>query len=513
MDAVTRLAPVMPWDAGTPAIHGPTVTGASAGKPFHYAVPATGERPLFFCAEGLPAGLRLDGASGRISGTAATAGRSQVLLRASNVHGRAERELEIVIGGGLAQTPPMGWNSWNAWRRWVDDAKIRAAAEHLVSSGLAARGYTYINIDSCWQGVRGGRHNAIQPNGKFPDMGALSRFIHGKGLKFGIYSTPWVIPWGCSAEDARADWGGGELIGCSSGEQDPDYSSAHPGRPGKFVGKDKHEAEDVAQWVEWEVDYLKYDWTPTDPVSLERMGRLVKKAPRDIVMSVCTGARLEHAEAFKQWANMFRGATDTHDSWNNILVTGFHSEDAGFLEDWRPHVGPGHWYDLDMMALGPQFQSADRTVPCRLSPDEQVSHMSYWALYPSPLMLSCDLTAMDDFTLRLFGNEEILAVNQDRLGAPAVRVSEIRTRPLASPRLLRNRRVHARPLADGSLAVGFFNLGELEDEVSVTMEELDMPRRVAVRDLWERKDLGSMEGRISLRVPAHGTRMIRLKPA
>ncbi len=140
-----------------------------------------------------------------------------------------------IIGRGLALTPPMGWNSWNAWRRWVSDANVRSAARALVEIGLAARGYTYVNIDSCWQGERGGPFNAIQPNRKFPDMKGLADSIHGLGLKFGIYSSPWVEPWGCSAENAKADWGGGALIGCSSGAHDTDFPRHHL-FSGKYVG-------------------------------------------------------------------------------------------------------------------------------------------------------------------------------------------------------------------------------------------------------------------------------------
>ena len=268
-----HLAPVDPWDEGPPGINGPDIHGASRGKPFLYAVPATGERPIDFSAAGLPAGLRLDSATGHITGAAEQEGEYQVLLRAENRHGKSEKEFAIIIGGGLALTPPMGWNSWNAWRRWIDDDKVRAAADGLVSSGLAARGYQYVNIDSCWQGERGGKHNAIQPNSKFPDMGALAEHIHAAGLKFGIYSTPWTVPWGCKPEEAMKDWGGGRLIGCSSGEPDPDYW-ADCAKEGRYVGINKHEPEDVAQWVDWGIDFLKYDWSRTDPKSTERMGRV-----------------------------------------------------------------------------------------------------------------------------------------------------------------------------------------------------------------------------------------------
>lgn len=510
MCSLTRLAPVTPWNMGVPVIHGPDLTGASAEKPFYYTIPVTGERPLKFSVEGLPQGLTLNSSNGQITGSVKAEGSYRVLLKAENHYGRAEKEFDIVIGSGIALTPPMGWNSWNTWRRWVDDAKVRAAAENMVNSGLASRGYTYINIDSCWQGERGGKHNAIQPNRKFPDMRSLADFVHEKGLKFGIYSTPWVCPWGCTREEAFADWGGGELIGCSAGERDTDYASEYPNCYGKYVGQQKYEANDVAQWVEWGVDFLKYDWSPTDPVSLERMGKLLKMSPRDIVLSVCTGARIEHVEAYKKWAHMWRGARDTEDMWISILTIGFFAEETFLNENWRPHVGPGHWYDLDMTVLGPQFHTQESTTPSKLTPDEQITHMSYWALYPSPIFLSCNLGDMDDFTLRLVGNEEIIAVNQDRLGKPAVRVKETRQQSISSTKMLHNNRVHARPLSDGSLAVGFFNLSDHDDEVSVSLSNLELQGPVNVRNLWERKDLGTMEDRITLRIPAHGSQMVKV---
>ena len=152
MSPTVHLAKVEPWDVGAPAIHGPDITGASPQKPFSYAIPVTGERPIAFSVEKLPAGLRFDSRTGFISGMATHAGDHCVLLRAENRHGKAEKEFTIAIGRGLALTPPLGWNSWNAWRRWVADGKVRAAADALVASGLAARGYTYVNVDSCWQG-------------------------------------------------------------------------------------------------------------------------------------------------------------------------------------------------------------------------------------------------------------------------------------------------------------------------------------------------------------------------
>ena len=510
MTAQVRIAPVAPWDQGEPAIHGPSLYGAGAGRPFLYAIPVTGERPVSYSVEGLPEGLQLDPASGHITGSALQDGDTEVLLRVENRHGRSEMAFTIAIGGGLARTPPMGWNSWNAWRHWVDDARVRSAAAGLIRTGLAARGYSYVNIDSCWQGERGGRFGAIQPNSKFPDMASLSRHIHGLGLKLGIYSTPWTVPWGCTATEAAESWGGGPLIGCSSGDPDPEY------RPnslpeGRFIGIDKHEAQDVAQWVDWGFDYLKYDWNPTDARSLERVGYLVREAGRDMVLSICTTARFEDASAIKTWANMWRGLPDTDDDWPSVLKNAFYLENA-MVEDWHDHIGTGSWHDLDMLALGPQSENADRCRPNRLSEDEQVTAMTAWALYPSPLLLSCDLSTLGEFELRLFGNEEVIAVNQDHLAVPCVRLREERHQSLQEPVPRSSHRVWARPLADGSIAVGLFNLGPTPEEITVDLKDLGLPGNVTMRNLWECRDLGGAAHRLSIAVPAHGAQLLRLTP-
>jgi alpha-galactosidase len=433
-----------------------------------------------------------------------------VLLQAQNQHGKTEKEFTIAIGRGLALTPPMGRNSWNAWRHWVSDDNIRSAAHQLVQTGLAARGYNYVNIDSCWQGTRGGEHGAIQPNSKFPDMGALGAYVHSLGLKFGIYSTPWTVPWGCTEKEAQENWNGAGLIGCSSGSPDTNYQpNSLP--EGRYVGIDKHEAQDIAQWEQWGVDFLKYDWNPTDPESLERMGRLVKNASRDVVLSICTNARLSNADRIKVWANMWRGLEDTRDDWSSVLENAFMTEDSR-RENWRPHVRPGSWNDLDMLALGPQFESSVTTCPNKLSPDEQITSMTAWALYPSPLILSCDLSALTDFELRLFANEEVIALNQDSLGKPAVRLSERREQSLQAADPQHDARIWARPLADGSTAIGFFNLAESPATLSVDLKDLCLSGSAKARNLWERRDIGQIQDQLSVEVPKHGAQLILVKP-
>ena len=472
---------------------------------------------MAFSVDGLPDGLRVDPGNGHITGAARREGDFRVLLRAENQHGKAAREFSIVIGGGLALTPPLGWNSWNAWRRWVDDQKVRAAADSLVRTGLAARGFAYVNIDSCWQGARGGKHGAIQPNSKFPDIGSLAEHIHNQGLKFGIYSSPWTVPCGCQDKEAIEDWGGPGLIGSSSGAPDPAHEPCLGSSPseGHYVGMVKHEAQDVNQWVEWGVDFLKYDWQPTDARSLERMGRALKAAERDIVLGICTHASLSDIEDCKAWAHMWRSHQDTRDEWSMVRRLAFlsdHRSDHRGPGGWLTHVGPSAWYDLDMLALGPQFHTPTSSCLNKLSQNEQITHMTRWALYPSPLMLSCDLTAISDFELRLFGNEEVIAVNQDCLGKPAVQLYEESSPPDDDKSPKSECHIWARPLEDGSAAVGFFNLGESAGELSLSLKDLGFSGSVTVRNVWERRELGRTRDTFSVDVPPHGAQLILVKP-
>ena len=160
----------------TPRINGPTLFGVRPAHPFLYTIPATGDRPMTFSGDSLPAGLRVDATTGQVSGALASAGEFPVTFRATNANGAAELKFKIVAGEQIALTPPMGWNSWNCWGGNVDQSKILRSAHAMADSGLANHGWTYINIDDAWQGARGGPLNAIQPDPKrFPNMGKLLR--------------------------------------------------------------------------------------------------------------------------------------------------------------------------------------------------------------------------------------------------------------------------------------------------------------------------------------------------
>jgi len=451
-----------------PTIHGPRIVGSTPGRAFLFLVPATGATPLRFAARNLLEGLTFNSETGIISGSLKRPGSTDVEIEVSNAHGSAKRQLTIVSGQHkLALTPPMGWNSWNCWAGAVSDSKVRAAADAMVKSGLAAHGFQYVNIDDCWEGKRDAK-GEIQTNKKFPDMKALADYVHGKGLKLGIYSSPG--PRTCAGFEAS--W--------------------------------KHEAQDAATYAKWGVDYLKYDWCSygeiardPDRAGLMKPYQVMRKGldqcNRDIVYSLC---QYGMGDVWK-WGsevggNCWRTTDDITDNWRSLAGIGF-SQDGH-----EKYAGPGHWNDPDMLIVG-KVGWGPSLHPTHLNPNDQITHISLWCLLSSPLLIGCDMSSMDKFTLALLTNDEVLDINQDPLGKPAGRV-------------LKNGQteVWARPLFDGATAVGLFNRGSQATNVNVSWSDLKREGPQRVRDLWLRKDLGEHAEGYEAAVPPHGTVLLKL---
>jgi alpha-galactosidase len=458
------------WPAA-PRINPPRITGGTPGRPFLFRIPATGDAPLTFAARDLPDGLTLDASTGIITGALAREGRNEVTIDVSNARGRATAALTIVGGpDALALTPPLGWNSWNVWGGSVDDAKVRAAADAMVASGLAAHGYQYINIDDGWEGARDA-NGVLQPNDKFPDMKALADYVHGKGLKIGIYSSP-----------------------------GPRTCQGLPGSQG-------HEAIDARTWAEWGFDLLKYDWCSygsTDPTQavadLQKpfvvMRQALDAVNRDVVYSLCQyGMGKVWEWGAEVGGNLWRTTGDLTDVWSNMAAVGFRQDDK---VRWSK---PGHWTDPDMLVVG-KVGWGPNVHDTRLTPNEQITHISLWSIQAAPLLLGADMTGFDDFTRDLMTNAEVLEINQDPLGRAASRV------------YVRERlELWARPLTDGSIAAGLFNRSLQAVEMTATWDELGITGARTVRDLWQQRDLGVVDTAFTARVPAHGAVLVRIAPS
>jgi alpha-galactosidase len=498
--AALRSRILTPPPPDTPRVNGPRVFGARPGSVFLYTIPATGKRPMTFAADGLPAGLALDAATGRITGRVAVAGRYKVTLRATNALGSAARDFTIMIGEKLALTPPLGWSSWNCFGNEISQEKTLAIARAMVATGLVNHGYSYINIDDSWQGVRGGKHNAIMPNSKFPDMKKLADDIHALGLKLGIYSVPWVGSYtgyiGSYSDNADGtyDW-----IKQGKHTANYRYDVGNPVKDRKTHyrhGKYSFVKNDVAQWAEWEIDYLKYDWKPNDYYHTKEMLDALRATDRDIVYSLSNTAPWADAPHWAELCNIYRTTGDIRDSWEKVSALGFSQT------KWAPFTGPGHWADPDMLVVGYVGGWTGGTLHyTKLTADEQYTHISLWALLSAPLLIGCDLTNPDEFTLSLLTNDEVLDIDQDPLGLPAVPVLE--TGEVV---------IYAKRLWDGALAVGLFNRGDAPLEAGFTLEQLGLRGAQTIRDLWRQKDVATTDDKFAATVNPHGVLLLKIYP-
>ena len=492
----------------SPRINGPRVYGVRPGHPFLYRIPCTGVRPIKFSAQKLPAGLALDESTGIISGNVTDRSHKtyEVLLQAQNSHGAASRTFKIVVGETLALTPPMGWNHWYTHYNRITDVLVRQAADAMLASGMADVGYQYVNIDDCWENSAAGNkrlHDAqrlgsvrdasgrILPNRLFPDMKALTDYIHAKGLKAGIYTSP------------------------------------GPRTCGGFEGAYGHEAQDAQQFADWGFDFLKYDWcsyqfiaeggdpkTGTIPawcnwkknkLELEIyqrpyrvMADLLKKQDRDIVFNLCQYGMGDVWKWGKELGgHCWRTGDDLGFELDHLFEVALRNADLGAFN------GPGGWNDPDYIQIGRigGAHGQGQPRPCGMTPNEQYAFMSLWCLLASPLIYSGDMNALDPFTLNVLCNPEVIEIDQDELGRCA------RVVPVDKDTFLM-----LKDLADGSKALGLFNRGLAATRMQVTWTDLGLPGAQRVRDLWRQQELGRFAKTFEAAVPRHGGVLIRVWP-
>ena len=368
--------------------------------------------------------------------------------------------LPLLAGGqdsGLARTPPMGWNSWNHFATKIDDATIRAQADAMAASGMREAGYQYINIDDGWEKGRDAEGNLV-PNEKFPDMKALAAYVHGKGLKMGIYSSPG--PKTCAG----------------------------------YEGSYRHEAQDARSYAQWGIDYLKYDWCSAEKVpelaadmkgTYRKMADALKQSGRSIVLSFCQyGEQNVWRWGQEAGGNLWRTTGDIEDNYRSMAYIGFGQNGL------EKYAGPGHWNDPDMLEVGNGGMNTQ----------EYRTHMSLWAILAAPLLAGNDLTKMDGTTLELLTNHEVIAVDQDALGRQGYRAWQ--EGPLE---------IWMKPLQDGSSAVGLFNRGYTASEMRLPLSLVGIRGKAAVRDLWTHRDLGQHSGEFNATVAPHGVVMLGIR--
>jgi alpha-galactosidase len=455
-----------PSVSAKPRINGTSIYGVRPGSPFIYRIPATGEKPLQFEVAALPQGLSLDKITGIIKGSVSKRGDYKLLFTVKNLSGIATKTFIIRCGDQIGLTPAMGWNSWNCWGLSVSDEKVRQSARAMIEQ-LADHGWSYINIDDGWQAKRNEAGN-ILPNEKFPDMKALSDYIHGLGLKLGTYSSP------------------------------------GPQTCGGYTGSYQHEEQDIKTYSDWGIDYLKYDWcsygqiAPANP-SLEElkkpyqwMEKFIKNSSRDILFSLCQyGMGDVWTWGATVGGNSWRTTGDITDSWASLSAIGFRQYVAS------PYTAPGHFNDPDMLVVG-KVGWGPSLHPTRLSPEEQYTHISLWCLLSSPLLIGCDMSQLDAFTLNLLTNDEVLAIDQDAAAKPAMKVYD-----------KNHLKVWIKELVDGSNAIGIFNLSDSGMNATIDFETLKLAPHQKLRDLWRQKDLGMQAQKYTSYIASHGVLLLK----
>jgi len=364
--------------------------------------------------------------------------------------------LHKVKYNGLAKTPPMGWNSWNKFAGRVDDAAVRGIADAMAKSGMKAAGYVYVNIDDTWEGYRDAQGN-ITSNKKFPDMKALADYVHSKGLKLGIYSSP------------------------------------GPNTCAGYEGTYAHEEQDAKTFAEWGIDYLKYDWCGartlyTDeemPAIYQKMGDALLKTGRPIVYSLCQYGRLD----VWKWGpdvggNLWRTTGDIRDTWDSMTNIGFRQNELA------PYAKPGHWNDPDMLEIGNGG----------MTDDEYRTHMSLWSMLAAPLLAGNDLRSMAQSTLDILTNTEVIAIDQDKLGQQGKQAWKSG-----------DQEIWTRQLSGGATAVAVFNRAKEQASVTVKWTELGLEKKKTVRDLWLHKDITTAGLEYGVTIPSHGVVLLRVK--
>jgi alpha-galactosidase len=389
--------------------------------------------------------------------------------------GCTNKPTPVFLPNGLAQTPPMGWNSWNAFQTGVSDALLRQMADAMVTNGMKDAGYQYVNIDDGWALPK--RLNGhIQPDpAKFPNgFKPVSDYLHARGLKFGIYSDRGTLT-------------------CVR----------------KCPGSYGHETIDANDFAAWGVDYLKYD--NCNPVMFSnqekdyrRMRAALAATGRPIVFSIC-------AWEFKDWmpetGELWRTTNDITDNWDNIVGI------IDLNQRWAKQAGPGKWNDPDMLVVGcygiPDLQhnqtldgKSDLVGAKGLTDEEYRSHFSLWAMMAAPLIAGNDVRNMPENIRTILLNREVIAIDQDPLGRQCVEVR----------RDGNGTSVYSKELkGNNTRAVALFNRSKTSEKIAVRWVDIGIPAGTAkVRDLWKHKDLGVFKDGYEEFVPPHGVVLLQV---
>ena len=548
IDTTSRLTPSD--EPKSPLINSARIVGSLPNSEFMHYISTTGERPISFSAENLPPSLTFNESTGTIMGKAPGEGRYNIKILARNKYGADMIDLQLVVGDYQRLSPVMGWSSWYTQSHAISEEGILNMSNAARSSGINEYGFVFLNIDDCWQGPRSeNRPYNIQGKkpfnkdgvqyGGFNDFKNMTDYLHSLGFKVGIYSGPKPSTYAgflgsSSFNSSGMDYNNFSPYNGNTNERGPIYdengtgygTDGNPGvwqptqyygayfygyeesHGGKSVGTYWFGAIDVQQFANWGFDFMKWDWLLYNDVTLTKeltksLSDASKNSGRNMVLSLSNnvGHDRELMKSVREiGASMARISSDISDNWYTVLAA---AAEALYFIDL---VGNGFYPDPDMLQIGYIGTAGGLTVDYHktyLTTNEQYYQISFWAIFPAPMILSCDLSQLDDFTLGLLKNREVVLINQDSFGLPS--------------QTLYDNSVILRKLSDGVVAFGVFNDDTAKD-ITIKLEDVTettgvaFPRGAVLRSVWEQKDLGIVEDEFTIELDDHQGLLFKLIP-
>lgn len=399
--------------------------------------------------------------------------------------------------------PLMGWSSWSFIRSNPTEAAIEAQAQAMHDSGLSSHGFLYVNIDDFYyldptMNVDNyGRW--VVDSSRFPDgMAAVAAYVHGLGLKFGMYVTPGIpvaaVNQNTPIEGTQAH--AADIADTSQMENNYNVSGSMYYIDYTKTGAQEFVDSWAALFASYGIDYLKIDGVGSfDIPDVQAWSKALKSSGRTIHLELSNSLPISDATTWASLANGWRvsGDIECYCSSTSYPLTSWGNASGRFplAAQWQPYSAPNARNDLDSLELG----NGDNDG---LTTDERQSVMSLWALAASPLILGSDLTNLDSTDLAMMTNDDVIAVNQAGVAATQMKSGNSQEWVAKEP--------------DGSYAVGLFNLGGSSASMTVNWSDLGISGSASVRDLWAQKDLGPMSGSWQTTVASHGVALLRISP-
>ncbi len=411
---------------------------------------------------------------------------------------------------GLSITPAMGWSSWSFVRRNPTEATIKAQAAAMKNSGLSSHGFVYVNVDDFYQKcdsngfVVDGFGRWTVDTAKFPSgMKALGDYIHGLGLKFGVYVTP-GIPQNAVTQNTPIEgtsFHAKDIADTSKTEKN--YNCKHM----YYINYSKSGAQEYVNsfanlFASWGADYLKIDGVgAADIPDVQAWDKALRQTSRPINFALSNNLPIANATTWKQLANSWRTQGDVEcycsgqPNGVGYPLTDWSHVSARFntAASWQPYAGPGGWNDLDSLEIGNGTNNGITT-------DQRRSHMTLWAMAASPLLLGTDLTHLDTTDQAMLTNDRVIAIDQDGVAAKRIVNSS-------------GRQVFSKKESNGAYVVALFNTNTSGNQtVSVNWSQVGFSGSANVTDLWSGANGGTVANSYSATLRPGETRLIRAVP-